>query len=259
VLPGLALVAPARAEAPAVARVAPPAVAAPAVAAAAGEKHGPALGLFEQKEVSTGLKLVLFFTGLALLPALVVSVTAFTRVVVVLAFLRQAIGVQQPPNPVLISLALMLTAFIMMPTLSAINGQAVAPLLDGRITEREAIERGAPPLRDFMLAQTRQKDLALFVQLARAERPARPENVPFGVLVPAFMISELRTAFEIGFMLFLPFLVIDMVVASVLMSMGMLMLPPVVVSLPFKVLLFVLVDGWNLVVRSLVTSFAPHG
>jgi flagellar biosynthetic protein FliP len=217
----------------------------------------PAVGFVEAPELTTSIKLVLFFTALGLLPAVVVSVTAFTRVVVVLGFMRQAIGVQSiPPNPVLMGIALMLTLFIMSPVLTRIHQDALEPFLNKTITETEALERGLGPLRHFMLRETRQKDLALFVQLGQIERPETPDDVPMHVLVPSFMISELRTAFEIGFMLFLPFLIIDMVVASVLMSMGMMMLPPVVVSLPLKILLFVLVDGWNLIAHGIVRGFA---
>jgi flagellar biosynthetic protein FliP len=219
------------------------------------EIAGPTIGLVERDGLSTGVKLVLFFTGLSLLPALVVSVTCFTRVVVVLSLLRQAVGVQQPPGMVITALALMLSIFIMTPTLSTIHQESIGPYLKGQITEEEALERGSGPLRKFMLSETRQKDLALFLQIGRRERPATPDDLPFEVMVPAFMVSELRTAFEMGFMLFLPFLVVDMVVASVLMSMGMMMLPPVVVSLPFKIMVFVLVDGWHLVVQGLVRSF----
>jgi len=230
-----------------------------AVAAHADPVEEPStmLGFIEKGDLTTSVKLVVFFTALALIPALVVTVTSFTRVVVVLGFLRQAMGVQSiPPNPVLMGIAMMLSIFIMSPTIAQIHQSAVQPLLDGQISEEEALQRGAQPLRYFMLHQTREKDLALFVQLAKQPRPQTRDDIPLQVLVPSFMISELRKAFEIGFTLFLPFLVIDMVIASVLMSMGMMMLPPVIVSLPFKILLFVLVDGWNLVARGLVSGFA---
>jgi flagellar biosynthetic protein FliP len=221
------------------------------------EQQKTFLGYMGEDDLTTSVKLVVFFTALALIPALVVSVTSFTRVVVVLGFLRQAMGVQSiPPNPVLMGVAMMLSVYIMSPTIAQVHGEAVQPLLDGQISEEEALSRGAKPLRRFMMHQTREKDLALFVQLARQPRPQSREDIPLHVLVPSFMISELRKAFEIGFTLFLPFLVIDMVIASVLMSMGMMMLPPVIISLPFKVLLFVLVDGWNLVARGLVSGFA---
>jgi flagellar biosynthetic protein FliP len=184
--------------------------------------------------------------------------TSFTRIVIVLSFLRTAIGLQQtPPNAVIVSLALFLTAFIMSPTLEKVYREGLEPMLAEEIDEGEAVTRAAEPLRAFMLRQVRQADVALFVEIARLERPATPDAVPFRVLLPAFMISELRRAFEIGFLIFIPFLIIGMVVASVLMSMGMMMLPPVMVSLPFKLIFFVLVDGWALVVSSLVQSFGP--
>ena len=231
--------------------------AAPASAEPTDEEPSGFVGFFGQSDLTTSVKLVLFFSGLALLPGMVISVTAFTRVAVVLGFLRQAIGVQGiPPNPVLMGIAMMLSLYIMSPVFIQIHESAIVPLLNAEINEDQAMTRGAEPLRHFMLQHTRQKDLALFVRLAPQERPQSPADIPIHVLVPSFLISELRTAFQIGFMLFLPFLVIDMVIASVLMSMGMMMLPPVVVSLPFKILLFVLVDGWNLVARGLVTGFA---
>jgi flagellar biosynthetic protein FliP len=176
--------------------------------------------------------------------------------VVVLSFLRQAMSTaQMPPNQVLLGLALFLTLFVMTPTIQTIHSEAVQPYLNGKVTSLDALKTAARPVREFMLRQTREKDLALFVQLAKQPRPETPADLPLTVITPAFMISELKTAFEIGFMLYLPFLIIDLVIASVLMSMGMLMLPPAMISLPFKILLFVLVDGWNLVVRSLVSSF----
>jgi flagellar biosynthetic protein FliP len=184
-------------------------------------------------------------------------VTSFTRIVVVLAFLRSALGLQQtPPNAVLISLALFVTAFVMAPTLEQAWDNGLAPLLEEEIDEFEAFERAAAPLRGFMLEQVRGKDLELFLDISNTAELERPEDTPLRALIPAFMISELRRAFEIGFLIFIPFLVIDMVVASVLMSMGMMMLPPVLISLPFKLIFFVLVDGWFLVVGSLVESFA---
>jgi flagellar biosynthetic protein FliP len=183
-------------------------------------------------------------------------VTSFTRLVVVFSFLRHALGTQQmPPNQVLIALALFLTFFIMAPVWHEIQQTAVQPYIDQKVAGPEAFKRGVEPLRAFMLKQTREKDLALFVSISKAPRPKNAQEVPISSLIPAFMISELRTAFEIGFLLYLPFLIIDMVVASVLLSMGMMMLPPVMISLVFKVLLFVLVDGWNLVVSSLVKTF----
>jgi flagellar biosynthesis protein FliP len=207
-------------------------------------------------QVSTSLQLLMLFTILSIAPALLIMLTSFTRIVVVLSFLRQAMSTQQmPPNQVLISLALFLTFFIMSPVWNQINSQAVQPLMAGRITQGEAIKVGAQPLREFMLRQTREKDLALFVKLSRGPAPRSAADVPLTTVIPAFMISELRTAFQMGFVIYLPFLIVDMVVASVLMSMGMMMLPPAMISLPFKILLFVLVDGWHLVIRSLVMSF----
>lgn len=202
------------------------------------------------------MQILLLLTVLSLAPAILIMLTSFTRVVVVLSFLRSALSTQQmPPNQVLIGLALFLTVFIMAPVWQNVNQHALQPYLAGEIDQAQALRRGEEPLRDFMLRQTRPKDLAMFLELSRQQQPATPAEVPFWTLVPAFASSELKTAFQMGFLLFVPFLVIDMVVASTLMSMGMLMLPPMMVSLPFKLLLFVLVDGWNLLVRSLVTSF----
>jgi len=202
------------------------------------------------------IQLVALLTVLSLAPAILVMVTSFTRIVVVLSLLRTAIGLQTaPPNAVVISLALFLTAFVMGPAFQTAYSQAVQPLLAGQIQPQEAFDRGSVPFRGFMLKNVREKDLALFMDLAKEERPASADAVGLRILVPAFMISELRRAFEIGFLLFVPFLVIDLVIASVLMSMGMMMLPPAVISLPFKLIFFVLVDGWSLVAGSLVQSF----
>lgn len=209
-----------------------------------------------RKEVATTLQIVLLLTVLSLVPAILLMATAFARIVVVLSFLRQAMSTPQvPPNQVLLGLALFLTVFVMKPTIDRVNEEAVKPYMGGQVTSVEALKKGVVPVREFMLRQTREKDLALFVQLSKTPRPEKPEDLPLSVVTPAFMISELKTAFEIGFMLYLPFIIIDLVVASVLMSMGMLMLPPAMISLPFKILLFVLVDGWNLVIRSLVAGF----
>ncbi len=208
------------------------------------------------KDVSVSLQILVLLTVLTLAPAILIMLTSFTRIVIVLSFVRSALGSQQvPPNQVLIGLALFLTFFVMAPALGAANEQALQPYLRGEISQQVALDRAAVPFREFMLKQTREKDLALFTALAKAKRPANPSEVPMLVLIPAFTISELKTAFEIGFLIYVPFLVIDMVVASVLMSMGMLMLPPVMISLPFKLLLFVMVDGWNLVIGSLLRSF----
>lgn len=203
------------------------------------------------------VQLIGLVTVLALAPSILVMVTSFTRIVVVLSLLRTAIGLQTaPPNSVMVSLALFLTIFVMGPTLQASYDAGIAPLIAGTIEIQEAFTASAGPIQEFMLANVRDKDLALFIDMSGIETPADGEAVPLQTLVPAFMISELRRAFEIGFLLFVPFVVIDMVVASVLMSMGMMMLPPIVISLPFKLIFFVLVDGWNLVAGSLVRSFA---
>ena len=202
------------------------------------------------------MQFIALLTVLSLAPSIIVMVTSFTRIVVVLAFLRSAIGTQQtPPNTVLVSLALFLTAFVMAPTLEAAYEQGIQPLIAEEITEGEAFERTMAPIKDFMLQHVREQDLRLFMDMAELETVESPEATPLRALIPAFMISELRRAFEIGFLLFVPFVIIDMVVASVLMSMGMMMLPPIMISLPFKLIFFVLVDGWYLVAGSLVQSF----
>ncbi|MBO8129169.1 MAG: flagellar type III secretion system pore protein FliP [Peptococcaceae bacterium] len=207
-------------------------------------------------EVVNSVKLLILLTVIALLPAFIIMVTSFTRIVVVLSLLRTALGTHNaPPNQVLIGLALFLTIFIMAPVYEQINDQAIQPFLRNEIDQEQAQEAAAAPLREFMLKQTREKDLNLFIRLAEIENPQR-DSLPLTVVTPAFMISELKTAFQMGFMLYLPFVIIDMVVASILMSLGMFMLPPVMISLPFKILLFILVDGWYLVVKSLVESFA---
>lgn len=204
------------------------------------------------------VQLILLLTVLSLAPSILVMMTSFTRIVVVLSFLRSALGLQQtPPNAVIIGLALFLTAFIMGPTFETSYQQGIAPLIDNEISEEEAFERSVAPLEGFMLSQVREQDLALFVDIAKVDGLEAPEDTPLRVLIPAFMITELRRAFEIGFLLFVPFLIIDMVIASVLMSMGMMMLPPVIISLPFKLIFFVLVDGWYLVAGSLIQSFGP--
>lgn len=202
------------------------------------------------------LEALLLLTSLTFLPALLLMMTSFTRIVIVLALLRQALGtVQAPPNQVIVGLALFLTFFIMSPVLDKIYAAAWKPYADNQINFTQALEAGSGPLRDFMLKQTREEDLALFVRLANAPPIETPEATPMRVLVPAYVISELKTAFQIGFIVFIPFLIIDMVVSSVLMSMGMMMLSPMLVSLPFKLLLFVLADGWNLLIASLVQTF----
>ncbi len=202
------------------------------------------------------IRIMIMLTVLSLAPAILIMMTSFTRIVVVLSFLRQALGTQQmPPNQVIVGLALFLSFFVMAPTLKAITSDAIDPYLNEKIDQKVAIERAEGPLREFMFNQTREKDLELFLSLSKEPKPASRTEVPTYVLVPSFVISELKTAFQIGFMVYLPFLVLDMVVASVLMAMGMMMLPPIVISLPFKLLLFVLVDGWELIIGSLVKSF----
>lgn len=202
------------------------------------------------------VQMLLLMTVLSLAPAILVVVTSFTRIVIVFSLLRSAIGTQQtPPNVVLISLALFMTGFIMAPTIKSAYEAGIEPLIAETITEEVAFERTAAPFRIFMLKHVREKDLQLFVDLSQLPLPEDQASIPFQVLVPAFMISELKRAFEIGFLIFIPFIVIDMVVASILMSMGMMMLPPVMISLPFKLIFFVLVDGWNLIVGSLIQSF----
>ncbi len=202
------------------------------------------------------IQLIALITILSLAPSILVMLTSFTRIVVVLSFLRSALGIQQtPPNSVLISLALFLTAFIMMPTLQQIYDTAIQPLIAEEIGQMDAVDRATGPVRDFMLEHVREQDLKLFMDIAKTGPVATPEETPLRSLIPAFMISELRRAFEIGFLLFLPFIIIDMVVASILMSMGMMMLPPIIISLPFKLIFFVLVDGWYLVAGSLVQSY----
>lgn len=210
------------------------------------------------KSYVDNINLFIFLTILTLLPSIIIMVTSFTRIVIVFSFLKNALGAQQSiPNQILMGLAIFLTIFIMRPVYTEINDKALKPYAEEKISYDEAMDLAAKPLRDFMLKETRQKDLELFIETAKLERDTlTKENVPLYVVVPAFAISELKTAFQIGFLLFLPFLVIDMVVASILMSMGMFMLPPVMVSLPFKLLLFVMVDGWYLIVKSLILSFS---
>ena len=202
------------------------------------------------------LRLIALLTILSLAPGILVVVTSFTRIIIVLSLLRSAMGIQQtPPNTVLVSLALFLTAFVMAPTLERAYNEGVAPLIAEEIDEEQAFERTVAPLREFMLLQVREADLGLFMDVTELPAVESLEEVPLRVLIPAFMISELRRAFEIGFLVFVPFLIIDMVVASILLSMGMMMLPPIMVSLPFKIIFFVLVDGWHLLAESLIRSF----
>ena len=221
----------------------------PKITIEAGEASQP-------QELVLSLQILLLLTILSLAPAILIMVTSFTRIVVVLGFVRNALGSPQiPPTAVVIGLSLFLTFFIMAPTFSQIQDNALSPYLAGSITQEEALHRGVNSLRDFMFRQTQEKDLALLVSFANLPRPQMRDDIPTHVLIPAFILSELRAAFTLGFLIYIPFLVIDMVVASILMSMGMMMLPPVMISLPFKLLLFVLVDGWDLITRGLTLSF----
>jgi flagellar biosynthetic protein FliP len=207
-------------------------------------------------EVVNAIKMVLVLTVLTLAPAILIMMTGFTRILIVLSFLRQAMGVQQlPPNQLLVGLSLFLTFFVMGPAFTEINQKAVQPYLSGALPQEQALENALTPLRRFMFTQTRDADLALFVKLAKIEKPKTRADVPTLVLVPSFIVSELKTSFMIGFIIFLPFLIIDILAASVLMAMGMMMVPPIVISLPFKIMLFVLVDGWTLLIGSMVKSF----
>ncbi len=207
---------------------------------------------------SLTIQTLLLMTALTFIPAIVLMMTGFTRIIIVMSLLRHALGTQTtPPNQVLVGLTLFLTFFVMSPVLDRVYTEAYQPLAENKINIMEAAERAAIPMRSFMLKQTRESDLALFAGIARIERIEKPEDTPLRILVPAFVISELKTAFQIGFIIFIPFLIIDMVVASMLMSMGMMMMSPVMVSLPFKLMLFVLVDGWHLVIGSLMQSFLP--
>jgi flagellar biosynthetic protein FliP len=206
--------------------------------------------------VSAPLQIVFLLTLLTFIPAILMTMTSFTRIVIVFHFLRQALGTQEmPSNQIVLGLSLFLTVFIMAPVGDRVNALALQPALAGQITVGQALERGSPPVREFMLKQTREKDLALFVELSRSPRPKTPEELPMRVVIPAFVISELKTGFQMGFFLFVPFLLIDLVVSTTLLSMGMMQLPPAMISLPFKVMLFVMIDGWNLLVGSLVRSF----
>jgi flagellar biosynthesis protein FliP len=214
-------------------------------------------GASTPKDYVNNIKLLILLTVLTLLPSIIIMMTSFTRLIIVFSFLKSAIGAQQSiPSQVLIGLAMFLTLFIMTPTYNELNNKALKPYLENTITQEQAIEEGSKPLRQFMLKQTRQKDLKLFMEIAKLEEEFTQDNVPLYIVVPAFVISELKTAFQIGFLLYIPFLIIDLVTASVLMSMGMFMLPPVMISMPFKLILFVMVDGWYLLVKSLISSFS---
>ena len=206
--------------------------------------------------ISAPLQIVLVLTLLSFLPAILITMTAFTRIVIVFHFLRQALGTQEmPSNQILIGLSLFLTMFVMAPVAQKVNADAIAPAMAGKLSLTDATERGAPPLREFMLRQTREADLRLFIELSKTPRPPSADQLPMTVVIPAYVISELKTGFQMGFFLFVPFVVIDLVVSTTLLSMGMMQLPPAMISLPFKVLLFVMIDGWNLLVGSLVRSF----
>ncbi|ANC04304.1 MULTISPECIES: flagellar type III secretion system pore protein FliP [Pseudomonas] len=209
-----------------------------------------------QQEYSVSLQILLIMTALSFIPAFVILMTSFTRIIIVFSILRQALGLQQTPsNQLLTGMALFLTMFIMAPVFDRVNRDALQPYLNEQMTAQQAIDKAQGPLKDFMLAQTRQSDLDLFMRLSKRTDIAGPDQVPLTILVPAFVTSELKTAFQIGFMIFIPFLIIDMVVASVLMAMGMMMLSPLIISLPFKIMLFVLVDGWALIMGTLAGSF----
>jgi len=214
-----------------------------------------ALGMEDQEDYVFSIRLLIMLTILTLAPSILIMLTSFTRIVIVLSFIRNALGMQQtPPNQVIIGLALFLTFFVMAPVGSEINSSAIQPYVNEEITFDEALDRAMEPVREFMFKQTRDKDLALFINISQTKADNLAQ-IPNHVLIPAFIISELKTAFQIGFVIYIPFLVIDMVVSSTLMSMGMMMLPPVIISLPFKILLFILVDGWNLIVKSLIMGF----
>jgi len=208
------------------------------------------------QDVALSMQILFILTIVSLAPSILIMLTSFTRIIIVLSFTRNALGTQQmPPNQVLIGLALFLTFFIMSPVITEINENAFTPFTNGEITQEAAIEKAVEPVRDFMFKYTREKDLALFLNLSQVKQPLAKIDIPTSALIPAFIISELKTAFEIGFFLYIPFLMIDMIVSSTLMSMGMMMLPPIMISMPFKILLFVMVDGWNLIVRSLIMGF----
>jgi len=227
-----------------------PTISTPLMTLAVDQKEDPG-------KVAVVMQIFLLMTVLTLAPAILIMVTSFTRVAIVLSVLRQALGTNQmPPTQIILGLALFLTFFIMTPVWDKINEQALQPFLQEEISQKVALAKAIEPLRNFMFKQTREKDLALFIEISKTKRPKNMEDIPTSVLIPSFIISELKTAFQIGFLLYVPFLVVDMVVASVLLSMGMMMLPPIMISLPFKLMLFVVADGWYLVVGSVVKSFS---
>jgi len=214
------------------------------------------MGGTSPKEISTTVQILMMITILSIAPAIIITMTSFTRFIIVLSLLRQALGVHTiPPNQVLVGLALFMSLIVMSPVIKAINDQALQPYTRNELTQKEALDAAVKPIRAFMLAHTREKDLALFVSLADKDKPKTLDDVSLANIVPAFIISELKTSFQIGFMIYIPFIVIDIVVASVLLAMGMMVLPPVIISLPFKLMLFVLIDGWSLLVGSLIRSF----
>lgn len=235
---------------------------APAAAAAVGAVSVPRINFgitpsSSPEDVSVSIQILILLTVLSLAPSILVMTTSFTRIVIVLSFVRRALATQQlPSNQILIGLSIILTFFVMTPTFVQINEECVRPFMNKEISQTEALNRASDALRDFMLKQTRESDLSLFISLARGKKYEKRSEVPFYIVMPAFVISEMKVAFEMGIIIFLPFLAIDMVVASILMSMGMIMLPPIMISLPFKILIFVLADGWHLIVKSLVSSFA---
>jgi flagellar biosynthesis protein FliP len=233
-----------------------------AVAAYAAETQVPGInisiggGSGSTQETAAAIKIILVLTILSVAPAILICMTSFVRIIVVFAILRQAIGMQEtPPNTVLVSLALFLTLFTMMPVITDINTNAFQPFVQDKLTQEQALKVGVKPLREFMVRQTREEDLALMIEISKSEQPKTIDDVSLVQLIPAYMLNELRAAFQIGFVIFLPFLLIDLVVASVLMSLGMMMVPPVMISLPIKILMFVLIDGWSLVVKAVVGSF----
>lgn len=227
----------------------PPLAQLPKISVQIGENGNP-------KELAVGIQILLLLTVLSVAPAILIMTTSFTRIIVVLSFLRHGLGTQQmPPNQILIGLAMFLTFFIMAPVWQQINSEALQPYLANELSQRDAFEKAIVPVRNFLLNHTRERDLALMVHLSKMPQPKNPSEIPTYVLIPAFITSELKTAFQLSFLIYMPFLVIDMVIASTLMSMGMMMLPPVMISLPFKLLLFVLADGWHLTVSSLVAGF----
>ena len=227
---------------------------------AAGRNIGISIDTGADGSASTAIQVLVVLTILSIAPSILIMMTGFTRILIVLGFIRNALGTPtMPPNQVLVGLSMFLTLFVMFPVFQTINDTAIKPYTDHKITQQQALDNAQKPLREFMFRQVDDQDLALFVKLADVQRPKTRADVPTYVLVPAFLISELKTAFQIGFLIFVPFLIIDMIVASTLMSMGMIMLPPVMISLPFKILLFVLVDGWGLTIQSLVASFGTGG